>query len=98
MKDLKYGSTVTFTKGKQYKVKIKGKVRKDTISLFLECYTGYEVKNGKNVPKVTKEYLGKNVLINPKTAKEKKEYKDIFFFVETIRKNREQETLSILFY
>lgn len=90
-KELVYGSTITFTKGKQYKVKIKGKVRKDTISLFLEYYNGYEMKNGNPVPKRSKEYLGKNMPISPKTSSERKEYDEVMLFAEKVRKNREQE-------
>jgi hypothetical protein len=90
-KELVYGSTITFTKGKQYKVKIKGKVRKDTISLFLEYYNGYEMKNGNPIPKRSKEYLGKNISISPKTSSERKEHDEVMFFAESVRKNREQE-------
>lgn len=85
----KLGSSVTFTKGKQYKIKIKGKVRKDSISLFLEQYVGFEMHGDTPVPKVVKEKLDLYIPINPKTPKEKKDYNDTLAFAEAIRKERE---------
>ena len=91
MKNAKVGSTLTLTKGKQFKVKLKAKIRKDTASLFLEYYKGYEQKNGKSVPMTEREYLNRNILRNPKTPIERSENKRLMEWAEKVRMIREQE-------
>lgn len=92
MKNAKVGSTITLTKGKQFKVKLKGKVREKTLSLFLEYYKGYKEENGKTKPIVEREYLKRNILREPKTPIEKAENKKTMDFAEEVRMIRQQQS------
>lgn len=86
-------STITYTKGREFKVKLKGKVLKDTISLYLEYYQGYEMKDGKPHPKVKKEFLKIYLKQVNKTAADRADTKEKEALAHKIRTQRENDML-----
>lgn len=95
MPKYKQGSTITFTKGKQYTVKLKGKVGKESISLFIERYLGTKEQNGKKVPKFEKEFIKMNLPLTTKTKEEKDDYIRTLKLAEGVRKIKEDELVYI---
>lgn len=84
---------ITYTKGRLYKVKLRGERQKSgLISLFLEYYMGFTVTpEGKNKIHKKYEYLGKHLKENPQNKEEREQNNEILDLAEKIRKRRESE-------
>lgn len=86
---------ITYTKGRQYKIKLRGKRRANgRIALYLDEYIGTKVVDGKIKTMRNLEYLNINLRDNPKTTKEREEYKTNLTLAEAIRSKREEMRLT----
>jgi site-specific recombinase XerD len=89
----KVGSIITYTKGRLYRVKLRGKIQsKGKISLYLDYYRTYtRTEEGKVKPKKEFEYLGIYILEKPKTTKERQYNKEKQELALKIREKRESD-------
>ena len=84
-------SIITYTNGRQYRIKLRGKKRaKGRIALYLDEYLGTKNENGKTKTLRNIEYLGLSLLENPKTPIERTENENNLLLAENIRRNREE--------
>ncbi len=92
----KKSSILTYSKGRQYKVKLRGKVRaKGRITLYLDQYVGTTIsKDGKKKTIRNLEYLKIDIKENPKNAEERNEYIERLRLAESIRSQREKILLT----
>lgn len=91
----KLPSTINYTDGKQYKVKLKGKLGKDNYSLFLEIYRGTKTVDGKKKPVIERHYLKKHIHSNPRTPIEKAENNETLRVAEKLRQEYEDKLMYI---
>jgi integrase/recombinase XerD len=85
------GSIITYTKGRLYKVKLRGKIQsKGTISLYLDYYRGYKTdESGNPRPIKQYEYLNLHIINNPVTTKQRQDTKERLELAYKIREKRE---------
>ena len=92
-KGRKVGSTITYTKGSLYKIKLRGKVlSKGKISLYLDLYRSYtKTDEGKIRPKKEVENLGLHIHENPKNTEERRYNDEKLKLALKIREKRESD-------
>ena len=84
---------ITYTPGRLYKVKLRGKKHgKGLRSLYLEYYHGTKKdKNGKSVPVRKFEFLDIHIKDNPNSLDERNKNKELLELAMQIRENRQSE-------
>jgi site-specific recombinase XerD len=83
----------TFTHGRHYKVKLRGKMKSDGFwSLYLEYYLGMKKTNdGNSIAQRKFEFLDIHIKDKPSNPQERKEYKEKLDFALEVRENRQRE-------
>ena len=83
-------SIITYTKGRQHKIKLRGKRRaKGRISLYLDEYLGTKIVDGKTKTIRKVEYLDISLIENPSTPKAREENNSNLIKAENMRSNKE---------
>lgn len=89
------GGIITYTKGRQYRIKLRGKRRaKGRIALYLDEFLGTKQVDDKIKTLRNLEYLNINLRENPNTPRERQENKDNLILAESIRSMREEARLT----
>lgn len=83
----------TFTSGRQFKVKLRGKMKANGYwSLYLEYYLGMKKTDGVNsVPQRKFEFLDIHIKDKPTSPEERKEKEEMLALAMEIRENRQKE-------
>ncbi len=94
MKEMYKKKTVmTFTQGRQFKVKLRGKMQANGYwSLYLEYYLGVKkMDDGSSCPQRRFEFLDIHIKDKPTNPNERKEKNDMLALAMEIRENRQKE-------